>query len=350
MEIIFSDKSNNYNIEFEKNVILFGANNSGKTKILTTIYDSIKSGKAIVNSLKISKNDYDVIFFSEDSDFNDEFSFTKNNFFRATIYNSIAESIDKNKLLNEVNTTFDKIDEVVNNYLDNNINNIFNNSLKFDINIDDLDNIINKFTTVYINDLSETKKIPKSFKRLLLYQLSVINSDNNKDKFIIIDDFDLYMDTSNIIQILNFISKYSSNSIHFILSTANPLVYNYLNSNCTIYKIKNEQIYRFPKLDSLITKSILRNEFEKCHDLISFEKFYNDNIALTSKKDIDNFYNYYYTYLKTNIGIILTSNFVSFNNLNTASSFIFTRDNMELFFLKFVCEELLTDYEITDIL
>ena len=105
MQIIFSDKENEYNVNFNNNCVMFGSNNSGKTKTLKVLADSLKNGNAIVNSLKRQKNEYDVIFFSEEADFNDEFSFTKSNLFRSTIYDSIMSSINKDQLLKEVNST-----------------------------------------------------------------------------------------------------------------------------------------------------------------------------------------------------------------------------------------------------
>lgn len=350
MEIIFSNDDNEYNIEFKDNLVIFGGNGSGKTKILTLLFESIKKGKAIINSLKFKKDDFNVLFFSEESDFSDEFSFTKSNIFRATIYNSIMDSLNKEKLLKEVNSTFDKIDNKVNEYLNENVNLFFNNSIKFDINIDDLDNIINKFTTVYINDLNDDKKVPKSFKRMLIYQLSLLNFKDDKEKFILIDDFDLYMDSNNIIQILNFISKYSSDKCHFILSTSNPLVYNYLNSSFDIYRVKNEKLYKFSHISYFIEKAILRNEYEKTRELISFDEFYNNNISLVNDEDVNDFYNKYFNYLKTDIGIILTSEFIYFNNIKYNGPYILTRNEIELFFLKFICDELLTEYKIIDIL
>lgn len=350
MEIIFSNNQNKYNVEFNNNLIIFGNNGSGKTKILSLLSESIKKGKATINSLKFKKDDFDVLFFSEESDFSDEFSFTKSNIFRATIYNSIMESLNKEKLLNEVNSTFDKIDKKVNDYLDKNINVFFNNNIKFDINIDDLDNIINKFTNVYINDLDENKKVPKSFKRMLIYQLSLLNFNDDKEKFIIIDDFDIYMDTENIIHILNFISKYSSNNCHFILSTSNPIVYNYLNNSFDIYKVKNGQLYRFSRVEIFAKKAILRNEYEKTRELISFDEFYNNNISLITEKDVKDFYNEHFNFLKINIGIILTSNFIDFNNITSNNNFILIKEKIELYFLQFICDDLLTDYQIIDIL
>lgn len=349
MEIIFSDKENEYSISFENNVIIFGANNSGKTKILKSLNDAIKNGTAIVNSLKITKGDIDVCFFSEETDFNDEFSFTKSNIFRATIYNSIMNNINKEQLLKEVNLTFDKIDEKVNDYLEHKVSFFSDSNIKFDINIDDLDDIINKFTSVYINDLNESKKIPKSFKRKLIYQLALLDN-NDKERIIIIDNFDLYLDTSNIIQVLNFISNYSSEHCHFILSSSNPLIYNYINKYFDIYKVTNNKLCKFPIVDDLIKKGILMAEFENSKELIPFEEFYSQNIHLINENDVNLFKKNYLAYQSTNIGIILTSNFVTFNDVKISVPFIFTKGNCELYFLKFLCEALLTEYEIIDIL
>lgn len=350
MEILFSTKEHEYNLNFKNNCVIFGANNSGKTKVLQLLSESIKNGKAVINSLKCQKNDYDVIFFSEESDFNDEFSFTKNNLFRSTIYDSIMNSIDKVQLLKELNSTLDKIDSKVNDYLDKNINQFFDNKIKFDIDITDLDNIINKFTSVYINDLRDNKKIPKSFKRILLYQLSLLDFSDGKEKFVIIDDFDLYMDTDNIIKILNFISKYSSDNCHFILSTSNPIVYTYLSQEYTVYKLNDQILYKLADLNYIIKKCIIEKEYNKSKKADSFEEFYDQNIHLISDEDVNTFYKKHFVFQKTNIGIILTSDYIYFNDYNSTGSYIITKNSDDLRFLKFICDELLTEYDIIDIL
>ena len=173
MQLNFSYHNNEFSLSFENNIIIFGSNKSGKTSILKVLKEGLTGNNKsfYLNSLNCKKDEYNIIYFDEETDFNNEFKFTKNNVFKVSLYDAISKNINKEKILFEINKNLDNIDTAINNYLDNNINSVQKNKLTFNINIDDIDKIIDKFTTIYVNDLTDSQNISKSDKRKLIYQL-----------------------------------------------------------------------------------------------------------------------------------------------------------------------------------
>ncbi len=77
-----------------------------------------------------------------------------------------------------------------------------------------------------LNDSS----ISKSMKRKLLYQLYFFRHKKLDDKptIVIINNFDVYLNTNEIINLLNTIDNLSNDNCHFILSSCNN-IFEYLN-------------------------------------------------------------------------------------------------------------------------
>lgn len=355
MQINFKYQNIDFSLSFNKNLIIFGSNKSGKTSLLKLLKDGLNGNNKnfSLNSLECKKEEYHIIYFDEETDFNNEFKFTKNNIFKTSLYDAIYKNIDKEKILSEINNSLDNIDKAVNKYLDNNINNNFKNKLTFNIDIDDIDKIIDKFTTIYVNDLIDTKEISKSDKRKLIYQLLLFNTPKDKKTFIIIDDFDLYLDNEGIVEILNLITILNKGNCHFIISTNNSNIYNYLDlNNFSIYKTKDYKLINFNNIDDILKKYILFEQYQNYDSKMEYLEFIQDNYHLITNNDLNRIKNTLYNFQKNNIGIILVSNKVYFTSLynNILNNYIFYKDKFELELLKLVCEKLLTDYEITDII
>lgn len=356
---LFKFKQKQLNLAFEQNCIIFGANGSGKSLLLRTLENGI-NGKSkdtfLINSLEVEKNEYSTIFFDEETDFNSEFRFTNTNTFRNAIYDSIEHTINTESILKELNSVLDKIDIETNKYINNNIHGFFKEKIKFDINITNLDQIVNKFTDIYVDGLASNSQVSKSKKRLLIYQLLLLKQiKNDITTYILIDDFDLYLDTENTIKILRFVSDISKQlHCYFILTTSNPIVYSFLDDNFQCYKITTD--YTMVKLDSEMISSVIKEyiilkEFKKQSEEKDFNNFYNKNTNLITNDDIESQKNYI-SYFKYKLGILLTSNFVSISLENNCYNIysVQCQNISEYNILKLFCDKLLTDYEVVDMI
>lgn len=353
----FNQKQNTLN--FKQNCIIFSANGNGKSLLLKHLENGI-NGKLnstfLIDSLKVKKDDYSTIFFDEETDFNSEFKFTNTNAFRNAIYNSLEHSINSAKILSELNSVLDKIDTETNKYINSNIHNFFKENIEFDINIRNLDQIINKFTDIYVDGLSSNNQISKSKKRLLIYQLLLLNQiKSDMVTYILIDDFDLYLDTENSIKILKFISDMSNKfNCHFILTTSNPVIYSFMDDNYTCYKIATDST--LIKLDDRMITSIIKDyiilkEFNNQSEEKDFAKFSSNYYNLITNDDIKKQKNII-NYFSYKLGIILTSNFISIsleNNFHNICS-IQCQNINEFNILKLFCNKLLTNYQVIDMI
>ena len=267
MEIVI-DIDNIPNIlNLDKNIIFFGKNSNYKNKVINNIDDCLlgKSKNILINGNTYNSKDFNIISINEENDFTNEFKFTKSNTLKQLIYNDVINKINEDKIIKYTNEIFDVIDEKVNNLLDRKINKKSDNNISFQIEIPDVNSIIDKFTNIYIDDvLLNDSSISKSMKRKLLYQLYFLDIKKLDDKptIVIINNFDVYLNTNEIINLLNTIDNLSNDNCHFILSSCNN-IFEYLNiEKYNIYKV-SDKIINFNIIDEAIKTYLLRNEYNK---------------------------------------------------------------------------------------
>ena len=303
MEIVI-DIDNIPNIlNLDKNIIFFGKNSNYKNKVINNIDDCLlgKSKNILINGNTYNSKDFNIISINEENDFTNEFKFTKSNTLKQLIYNDVINKINEDKIIKYTNEIFDVIDEKVNNLLDRKINKKSDNNISFQIEIPDVNSIIDKFTNIYIDDvLLNDSSISKSMKRKLLYQLYFLDIKKLDDKptIVIINNFDVYLNTNEIINLLNTIDNLSNDNCHFILSSCNN-IFEYLNiEKYNIYKV-SDKIINFNIIDEAIKTYLLRNEYNKNNVNITFNGFYINNESLITNEEIskikDNIINKYPT-------------------------------------------------------
>lgn len=294
LEILLKMKENNeILLNLENNILFIGKNNLFKSKLLNNLNNGFigKNKNMMINGNKINSQEYNIIHINEDNDFLSEFKFTKNNPLKQMIYNAVIEKVNQEKMINYTNEIFDIIDNRVNKLLDRKVNKDIENNLSFQIEVPDINSIIDKFTNIYIDDLLlDNKEITKSMKRKLLYQLYFWEIELNKDKnnIIIIDNFDVYLNSDEIIDILSKINKHSNINCHFILTTSNN-IFEYLDLKLFhIYKLNNNVI-PFKNIDFAIKNYIIKREYYKLKNKnIKYENFYLENESLIQGEEITN--------------------------------------------------------------
>lgn len=295
MEIIINLNETKNKINLEQNTILFGKNSSYKNKLLTTLYNGLtgKEKNILIDGKKPDTKDYNVIFIDEESDFENEFKFTKNNIFKQLIYDDIIDKINEEKLISYTNEIFDVIDNKVNKLLDKKINKKNDNNISFQIEIPNINSIIDKFTNIYIdNILLNSKEITKSMKRKLLYQLYFldIKSKSNINNIIIINNFDAYLNVNEIINFLSTIDNLTNDNCHFIL-TSSTNIFEYINLNkFNVYKTTNK-LLSLNLLNNSIKNYIIKKEYSSNNITTTYDEFYYQNESLISEEEISKIYN-----------------------------------------------------------
>lgn len=294
MELIIKYYQNLYNLNLEQNIILFGENNSFKNSFINNIVDCFKGKNKgfLINGNKPDLENYEIHFIDEENDFEDEFKFTKNNTLKQLIYEEVMEKVNGEKIIKYTNEIFDVIDNKVNKLLDKKINKKSDTNLSFQIEIPDINAIIDKFTNIYLNDiLLNSNNISKAMKRKLLYHLYFLGIKENTEKIhiFIINNFDVYLNTNEIIEILKKINKLSNQQCFFIL-TSSSNIFEYISlEKFNVYKITNKLI-SFNNLDDAIRKYLLKREYIETEEK-SFEQYYLENEKLILSEEIENIKN-----------------------------------------------------------
>lgn len=309
MKITFSIDNNTNTIDLDKNIMFFGKNTNYKNKFVNTLVNCLsgKNKSVLIDGKKYESKDYNVVMINEESDFANEFKFSKTNTFKELIYHDIVTKINEEKMISYTNEIFDVIDEKVNNLLARKINKSSDNNLSFLIEIPNVTSIIDKYTNIYIdNILLNDNEISKSMKRKLLYELYFLELRNCKDKtnIVVIDNFDVYLNQDEIIHILNQIEKLSTNNCYFILSTCNN-IFEYMNINSfNIYKI-TDNLKDLNLIDEAIKCYLLKKEYNNLNG--DFSSFYRENEYLVSEKEINDIKSKVLNNFPHKIGKILNS-------------------------------------------
>ena len=352
MELIIKLDGSNYNLNFDKNIILFGKNNLYKNKFINELTNSLTKNKnnILIDGKVFNANDFNIININEETDFSNEFKFTKNNTLRQLIYDDVSKKINEKKIIEYTNEIFDIIDEKINNLLDKKINKKSDNNISFEIEIPNINSIIDKFTNIYIDDMLLTdNKISKSMKRKLLYQLYFLDIKklSNNPTIVIINNFDVYLNSDEIIKVLNEINSLSNNNIHFILSSCNN-IFEYISLKYyNIYKITN-RIISINEINKAIKKFLIKNEYKKNNITIEFDEYYNNNEYLISDEEISNIENFLFSIKPYTINKILNSDNIKLvlskpNNIN--QDYIICENNKEKELFKEICLLFIDDNE-----
>lgn len=311
MEVVVNIDNKENMIKLDKNIIFFGKNSNYKNKVINNLTNGLlgKIKNILIDGKNYNAKDFYIINIDEENDFSNEFKFTKSNTLKQLIYNDVISKINEEKIIKYTNEIFDVIDDKVNNLLDRKVNKKSDNNISFQIEIPDVNSIIDKFTNIYIDDvLLCDSEISKSMKRKLLYQLYFLDIKKLNDKpiIVIINNFDVYLNSSEIINLLNTINNLSNDNCHFILSSCNN-IFEYLDTGkYSIYKI-TDKIIDFNVIEDAIKIYLLRNEFNKISDNISFNDFYLENESLITYDEILNIRNKIINKYPTLISKILNS-------------------------------------------
>lgn len=325
-----------YSFDFENVLFLNGANKSGKTKILKLLEKGAigELENFYINNNKVYKNDYKVFFIGDYNNFATDFKLTKSNAFKKLIYDEILEKINTDNILDKTNEIFNIIDNKINDTISENE---LTKNLKFNINIDSVDKIIEKFTNIYIDDyLLDEKVTPRSTLRkllinLTLYQIEKLDSDNI---IVFIDDIDNSFDELELYKLIKTIEK--NNNAKFIV-TSSRNIYSYVANKKDIYKIYNQKSINLPNINACIKHAIILNEYTNKETNNDFNTFLEENEYLINEEDINYFNKNILPSLNYQIGLLYCNENFAINTIDDEDeSIIKVKNKLEKIFLEII--------------
>jgi len=331
MNIVFNNDGKENYITNNGIVYLLGPNQCGKTYILNMLKNgfSSKEKNFLVDNMQVNKNRFNVMYYDDTTDFNNEFKFSKSNLFRELIYTSALSDSSKAKLLKEINTLFDNLDNKVNQYLDININKKQENKVSFEVEIDDINDIIDKFTNIYVdNYLIKSNNMPRSIKRKMIYNLMLfgLKKSCSQENIVIIDNFDLYLDNDNTQKIIKLLEDYhnKNDSTYFFLSSCNN-IFELVKDKSSVYRINNGRVNHIKDYDLCIQNAYFNYKYSISDKDKDFVSYINEN-AIILEDDITKYKREIAEYLQFNIGKLYVCNEIN-TMLKRKSLFI---DNLEV--------------------
>ena len=334
-----------YSFEFDNVLFINGSNKSGKTKLLKLLEKGAigELENFYINNNKVYKNDYQVLFIGDYNNFATDFKLTKANTFKKLIYDDIIEKMNTENILNKTNEIFNIIDDKINETISKNE---LTKNLKFNINIDSIDKIIEKFTNIYIDDyLLDDKITPRSSLRkllinLTLYQIEKLDRDNI---IVFIDDIDNSFDELELFNLIKTLE--TNNKAKFIVSSSRN-IYPYVKNKKDIYKINNQKTKNIVNIESCIKQSIITNEYKEQNIKDDFNTFFEENEYLINDEDINYFNKKILPSLNYQIGLIYCNDELEIKLIDDEEdNIIKVKNNLEKIFLETIYNYLINNID-----
>lgn len=334
-----------YSFEFDNVLFINGSNKSGKTKLLKLLEKGAigELDNFYINNNKVYKNDYQVLFIGDYNNFATDFKLTKANTFKKLIYDDIIEKINTENILNKTNEIFNIIDDRINETISKNE---LTKNLKFNINIDSVDKIIEKFTNIYIDDyLLDDKITPRSSLRKLLINLTLYQIEKSeRDNIIVfIDDLDNSFDELELFNLIKTLEN--NNKAKFIVSSSRN-IYSYIKNKKDIYKIYNQKTKNIVNVESCIKLTIIMNEYKEQKIKDDFNTFFEENEYLINDEDINYFNKKILPSLNYQIGLIYCNDELEIKLIDDEEdNIIKVKNNLEKIFLETIYNYLINNID-----
>ena len=334
-----------YSFEFDNVLFINGSNKSGKTKLLKLLEKGAigELDNFYINNNKVYKNDYQVLFIGDYNNFATDFKLTKANTFKKLIYDDIIEKMNIENILNKTNEIFNIIDDKINETISKNE---LTNNLKFNINIDSVDKIIEKFTNIYIDDyLLDDKITPRSSLRKLLINLTLYQIEKSeRDNIIVfIDDLDNSFDELELFNLIKTLEN--NNKAKFIVSSSRN-IYSYVKNKKDIYKIYNQKTKNIVNVESCMKLTIIMNEYKEQKIKDDFNTFFEENEYLINDEDINYFNKKILPSLNYQIGLIYCNDELEIKLIDDEEdNIIKVKNNLEKIFLETIYNYLINNID-----
>lgn len=254
LALFSNEKRKNY--YFSNINLLMGYSGSGKTTLLSDL-NHIFSGKTknyLVNGLPIKANDFNIINISSFEDISGHFKTNSKSLIKRYLLNQkYSDNFDTD--CHVILDSFKRVMEELSSYLVRVLP-----DLDCSLTSDDAFDII-------LNSISiSTKEEYYSYYRKALFSLiSEISKEEQKKTLVFIDDFDSSLGEEDFLEILEIMK--ASNAYYF-LTSSKALPQEILDTDLTIYALREGNMIPFPNIKDLISDSIENQPL-----YVSFEEY-----------------------------------------------------------------------------
>lgn len=211
MKIDYEYESYPYHLELSKINIFFGGTSSGKSAMADFFNKSFtgQNKMFMIEHQNVSKSDFEVTYISGNANLNDEIKLSSKTLL-SKIIKEVLNDLD-DQLLEKIKDNIKNEMLPITNEIKLKLNCITDDPYDSDLYVDDL----MKLLKTYYIFFEEGNILSSSKSRFLTLSLTTLLNKEKKRNIIIIDDFDLYLDLS---QMLLLIEKFNNNQdcIYFL--------------------------------------------------------------------------------------------------------------------------------------
>ncbi|WP_281627777.1 hypothetical protein [Traorella massiliensis] len=204
MKIDYEYESYPYHLELSKINIFFGGTSSGKSAMADFFNKSFtgQNKMFMIEHQNVSKSDFEVTYISGNANLNDEIKLSSKTLL-SKIIKEVLNDLD-DQLLEKIKDNIKNEMLPITNEIKLKLNCITDDQYDSDLYVDDL----MKLLKIYYVFFEEGNILSSSKSRFLTLSLTTLLNKEKKRNIIIIDDFDLYLDLS---QMLLLIEKFNNN-------------------------------------------------------------------------------------------------------------------------------------------
>lgn len=289
MDVCFSSQEMMFDLKFDKVCTILGDNENSKIDILNVLkegFEGTLGSNFMVDNINVSKNEYEVLYFTDEQDFDSVFKFTKTNLYRKCLY----QQVFTDELRTKFKTLVDSLNEDIKD-IDKELDSCFHSTIHFKTQLDSIEDFISENTMVCLND-QPIKLSGKYYKKMLLFQLlSFYINHSEREKIVVcIDDIDSYFSESSLLVVCQMILELvKGREVYFIITGTSPFLYTFFYNLDCCYKIKGKKLYQIGDLDQLAREVFLRNQYyvEQVDYIVPLDEYLEENLHYITADDVE---------------------------------------------------------------
>ena len=276
--------------------VLIGQHRSGKTTVLTTLFEGFKAKHRdfFVNDHSVNVSDFQVVYLKDHFSLKDEIKLTKTSPFRNHILKNINQNLlnqeKYQKVSAEIQTLALAMESALNDVFANNLNALTHEDiiLKFDVHKINLENIIDHLLEIKLfNQKTQTVLEDKNFNhflaRMLIFNVlrsTVDEKDQQRPIIILFDNPEIYTTLKTMQQMNTILRELIQKEQIYLVIASNSVEY-LTNLHCRLEHInwlKENTIHHFTNLDVILQEAVGNHAYltnKEYEDLDKYHSHFN---------------------------------------------------------------------------